>query len=170
MIARLALSALLLSICCGLATQAQAASPADVTEVIMMVTDPKVPALTRDTKVLNEPAETTMTFMWDGLHYTFEYSGSAEANTYAPGGRWLAVWVSEVGKSGHIEVFDAKLDGRIDFAVEYDIAGDRVRLFALKGSVAHFQPDIGLDNEAYCQLKYDEAIAAALAYRRSVSR
>ncbi len=145
-------------------TKAHAASPKDVQEVAAMVTDKKVPTLTRVASYFgNDHMGDTITFVHKGMRYTV-YNSGERIKADDPNSAWLSVWVRKDGTSGskNMDTFtDNGFDGNVDFGID----GPRSHLF--HSGADGISGKEGLEHEAFWQKKYDTAIKAALEYKRS---
>lgn len=143
-----------------LAATAQAASPEDVREVVAMVTDGRVPSLARHNY---KNGDRSIVFVHGGRRYTLYHSGP-RIDPNDPQSAWLSVWVRNESPSKGVDTFtDFGSDGVVDFGLD----GPRLRLF--HEGRARTVPE-GLNHREYWQKQYDDAIAAALAYKRRTRR
>lgn len=173
MIIRSILTALFLSFfLLALPSTAQAASPHDVAEVVQMVKDTKITAMARHTKIVgtNKVPETTMVFVWLGTRYTLEFSDLQTKNVpgFAPKEPWLTVYTIPEGAKSRdqlLQMVDYGLDGSVEHGRDMSME----RLYGELGLWEGVRAE-GLQHRSWWQEQYNAAIAAAIAYKRSVNR
>ena len=143
---------------------AHAASQSDVAEVAAMVTDTTVPVLVRHSLFVNGEFEgTEIVFIQDGMRYTL-YNSGQRISPRDPNSAWLAVWMRPEGTQGVASLVtfsDSAFDGDVDEGV------------IGRGGRVYYSSDVdpniaaqGAQYRADYQRRYDEAIAAALRYKR----
>lgn len=160
----------------GFAAPALCATVEDVREVAQMVTDRSIRVL--DRKVIhNSPRrpggyETMIVFIEGGTRYVLSYNGNA--NHPELNERTALVVENLNGEptpATFVKVVDYELDGTIDWGnyMKEVETSDEVSNVDVKNE-EFFRAMSNTQEKTYWQRHYDEAIAAALRYRRNAQK
>lgn len=149
---------LITAILVSLIAPASAADQKDVTLVVGMIANKKVPVISREGNQI--------VFVHKGMRYTFWDSGE-RTKADEPNSAWLSVWVRKDGTSGQ-ETMDTFSDHGFDGVVDFGIDGPKKKIF--RSGVDGSSAKEGFEHQAFWQERYDAAIRAGVEYLRSHSR